>query len=91
MSKLVPQPGIMDINPYVGGESKVPGVSRIIKLASNESALGCSPKAAEAYRAYGNELHRYPDGGSAELREAILPICTESTCRASSSAPAPTS
>ena len=71
MSKLVPQPGIMDINPYVGGESTVPGVSRISKLASNESALGPSPKAVEAYRAHGNELHRYPDGGSTELRETL--------------------
>lgn len=71
MSKLVPQPGIMDIHPYVGGESKVPGVSRIIKLASNEGALGCSPKATEAYKALGDELHRYPDGGCTALREAI--------------------
>ncbi|MCG8510975.1 MAG: histidinol-phosphate transaminase [Rhodospirillales bacterium] len=71
MNTLVPQPGVMDITPYVGGESSVPGVSRIIKLASNESALGASPKAIAAYEAHSGELHRYPDGGSTALRNAI--------------------
>jgi histidinol-phosphate aminotransferase len=71
MSTLNPQPGVMDINPYVGGESKIPGVSRIIKLASNESALGSSPKAIAAFEAHSGELYRYPDGGSTALREAI--------------------
>ena len=47
----VPGPGILDIAPYVGGEAKVAGVERPIRLASNESALGPSPKAVEAYRA----------------------------------------
>lgn len=71
MSALVPQPGIMDISPYVGGESKVPGVSRIIKLASNEGAFGPSRKAMEAFKAEAGELHRYPDGGCTALREAV--------------------
>jgi len=71
MSVLVPRPGIMDISAYVGGESKVPGVSRIMKLASNEGALGPSPKAMEAFTAMAGELHRYPDGGSTELRETV--------------------
>ena len=39
---LVPRPGILDITPYVGGEAKVAGVERPIRLASNESALGPS-------------------------------------------------
>jgi histidinol-phosphate aminotransferase len=67
----VPGPGILDIAPYVGGESKVTGVARPIRLASNESALGPSPKAIAAYRALAEEIHRYPDGGAAELREAL--------------------
>jgi histidinol-phosphate aminotransferase len=71
MSALIPQPGIMDITPYVGGESKVPGVRRIIKLASNEGAFGPSPKAIEACRALAEDIHRYPDGGCTELREAL--------------------
>src|SRR5438046_8568761 len=67
----VPGPGILDIAPYVGGESKAAGVERPIRLASNESALGPSAKAVAAYRALAGEIHRYPDGGAEELREAI--------------------
>src|SRR3954451_24839188 len=67
----VPGPGILDIAPYVGGEAKVAGVERPIRLASNESALGPSPKAVEAYRALAGEIFRYPDGSAAELREAL--------------------
>jgi len=47
----VPGPGILDIAPYVGGEAKAEGVERPIRLASNESALGPSPKAVAAFRA----------------------------------------
>src|SRR5260370_31686469 len=67
----VPGPGILDIAPYVGGESKVAGIERPIRLASNESALGPSPKAITAYRALAEEIHRYPDGNAAELRAAL--------------------
>jgi histidinol-phosphate aminotransferase len=66
-----PGPGILDIAPYVGGEAKAPGVERPIRLASNESALGPSPKAVAAYRALAREIHRYPDGSAAELRAAL--------------------
>ena len=65
----VPGPGILDIAPYVGGEATAPGVERPIRLASNESALGPSPKAIAAYRALAPEIHRYPDGSAAELRD----------------------
>jgi histidinol-phosphate aminotransferase len=67
----VPRPGILDIAPYVGGEAKAKGFDRPIRLASNESALGPSPKAVAAYRALATEIHRYPEGGSAQLRAAI--------------------
>jgi histidinol-phosphate aminotransferase len=66
-----PRPGILDIAPYVGGESTIAGVERPIRLASNESALGPSPKAIAAYRALASEIHRYPEGSSEVLREAI--------------------
>jgi histidinol-phosphate aminotransferase len=69
--KPAPRPGILDIAPYVGGEAKVAGLARVIRLASNESALGPSRRAVEAYRALAGEIHRYPDGGSHELREAL--------------------
>jgi histidinol-phosphate aminotransferase len=71
MNAPVARPGIMDINPYVGGESALPGVTRVIKLASNEGALGPSPRAMDAYRATAADLHRYPDGGATKLRQAL--------------------
>lgn len=73
---MQPQPkaGITSISPYVGGKSKVEGVSRTIKLSSNENPWGPSPKAAEAYAEAAAHLHRYPDGGHAALREAIAEI-----------------
>jgi histidinol-phosphate aminotransferase len=67
----VPGPGILDIAPYVGGDAKLGGFERPIRLASNESALGPSPKAVAAYRALAGEIHRYPDGGADELRHAL--------------------
>jgi histidinol-phosphate aminotransferase len=68
----IPRPGILDIATYVGGESETPpGVGTPIKLSSNESALGPSPKAVAAYMAAGDRLHRYPDGAAAELRRAL--------------------
>src|SRR5690242_11879966 len=72
MSDLpAPRPGILDIAPYIGGEAKVSGGARPIRLASNESALGPSPRAVAAYRAAAEEIFRYPDGGSGDLRQAL--------------------
>jgi histidinol-phosphate aminotransferase len=66
-----PRPGILDIAPYVGGEAKIAGVKRVIRLASNESALGPSARAIAAYREAAADMHRYPDGHSTALREAL--------------------
>lgn len=71
MNALLPRPSILTIEPYVGGESKLPGVNRIIKLSSNEGAFGPPPSAQEAIIAAAREAHRYPDGGATKLREAI--------------------
>ncbi|WP_424810530.1 histidinol-phosphate transaminase [Roseococcus sp. YIM B11640] len=71
MNALLPRPSIFSIEPYVGGESKIPGVNRIIKLSSNEGAFGPPPAAQEAYAAMAKELHRYPDGNATALRTAI--------------------
>jgi histidinol-phosphate aminotransferase len=61
----------MGIRPYVGGESALGGASRILKLSSNEGALGPSPKAMAALAAHGPEMHRYPDGGATDLRRVL--------------------
>src|SRR5215470_19974828 len=66
-----PRPGVMAIDAYVPGKSSAPGVAKVFKLSSNETPLGPSPKAIEAYLAEANRLHEYPDGASSELREAI--------------------
>ena len=71
MCALKIRPGIGDITPYVGGDSALAGVKRVIKLASNEGALGPSPKAVAAIRKAARESHRYPDGAATRLREAL--------------------
>jgi histidinol-phosphate aminotransferase len=55
----------------VPGASSVPGVVKVHKLSANESPLGASPKAIEAFRSCANGLSFYPDGSSSALREAI--------------------
>ncbi|SOC14747.1 pyridoxal phosphate-dependent aminotransferase, partial [Thalassospira xiamenensis] len=71
MSAPTPRPGILDIAPYVGGKSRTDGATRVIKLSSNEGALGPSPKAIEALRKSAEKLHRYPDGGCEALRNKL--------------------
>ena len=66
-----PRPGILDIAPYVPGKSSLSGAGEIIKLSSNETPLGPSPKAVAALESTAASLYRYPDGGSGELRQAI--------------------
>jgi len=66
-----PRPGIMDIELYVPGESHLPGGVKPIKLSSNETPLGPSPRAIAAYRDAASSLERYPDGGAHALRSAI--------------------
>lgn len=65
---LQPRPGLLDIKPYVPGAAAPAGS---VKLSSNENALGCSPKAREAFEAAAHKLHIYPDGGATRLRDAI--------------------
>ena len=45
--------------------------AEIMKLASNESAFGPSPKAMEAMKKAVSECHRYPDGGAIKLRAKL--------------------
>ena len=71
MASPTPVPGILQIDPYVGGRAAAPGAHRIFKLSSNESPLGASPKAVEAYAGAAAKLAVYPEGSSAVLREAV--------------------
>ncbi|HEY8383298.1 MAG TPA: histidinol-phosphate transaminase [Microvirga sp.] len=65
-----PRPGVMQIEAYVPGKSAAKGVHKIHKLSSNETPLGPSPRALQAYRDT-DHLELYPDGTAARLREAI--------------------
>jgi histidinol-phosphate aminotransferase len=65
-----PRPGVLKIAPYVPGDDRS-SAKRVFKLSSNETPLGPSPAAIEAYRANAGSLHVYPEGSSRILREAI--------------------
>jgi len=56
---------------YVTGKARAESDHPPIKLSANESALGPSPKAMEAYRNGAEGLHRYPDPAYHDLREAL--------------------
>ena len=66
-----PRPGVLEIEAYVPGKSTAAGVARIFKLSANETPLGPSPRAVEAYRGAAEHLHDYPEGTARNLREAI--------------------
>ena len=66
-----PKPGILDISPYVGGRAGAAGVARVFKLSSNETPLGASAMAVEAFQGAGSHLEIYPEGSARLLREAI--------------------
>ena len=70
------RPQIKGFEPYLPGRSidsvkRELGLKSIIKLASNENALGPSPKALAAMRKVGKKLFLYPDGASVSLRMAL--------------------
>ena len=74
--KLHPAPNIKDITPYPPGKpleelEREYGLTGSIKLASNENPWGPSPKAIEAIALSLSGLHRYPDGSSYYLTEAL--------------------
>jgi len=69
-----PKPGIMEIDLYVGGESRLEGFDKVWKLSSNENPLGPSPRAVDAYHAAAASLERYPSSDHAALRHAIAEV-----------------
>ena len=74
--KLTIPENIAAITPYPPGKpldelEREYGVTDSIKLASNENPWGPSPKAVEAIKECLSGLHRYPDGSSFYLTEAV--------------------
>ncbi len=76
--KDLARPYLFDLKPYEPGRP-IEEVARefglapdsIIKLASNENALGPSPKAVEAMKNALDNAHLYPDGGGYYLRQGL--------------------
>lgn len=67
---------IQKLKPYKAGKpidelAREKGISKIVKLASNENPLGPSPKAIEEIQKHTNELHRYSNPSAYKLVNAI--------------------
>lgn len=61
---------VHDLDPYVPGEQ--PKLTNLLKLNTNESPYGPSPKVLEAIRASATDtLRLYPDPTATALRESI--------------------
>lgn len=75
MNAPLPKSWVMDIAPYVPGRSATDtgtGTSGpVVKLSSNENALGTSEAARAAFSRHDIDLERYPDASATALREAI--------------------
>lgn len=71
MSAPVARAEVFSIASYVGGESKLPGIDKPLKLSANEGAFGPPPGAITATAQVAATMHLYPDGGSHALCEAI--------------------
>ncbi|HZO09667.1 MAG TPA: histidinol-phosphate transaminase [Myxococcota bacterium] len=70
------KPWIRELEPYQPGKpaeelDRELGITGSLKLASNESPLGPSPRAVAAMQAELARVHRYPDGASFELRRRL--------------------
>ncbi len=67
---------ILEVTPYLPGKpidevKRELGLKSVIKLASNESPFGPSPKVLKAMSAAAKTVNRYPDGNCHYLRAAL--------------------
>ena len=67
---------ILSLTPYQGGRpiseiQREYGLSKVIKLASNENPLGVSKKVQEAIKSAITQIGRYPDGNGYYLKDAL--------------------
>ena len=69
-----PQPGILDIALYEGGQSHITGMTNVVKLSSNENPYGPSERAKEVFLRSVHQLHRYPSTDHSSLRLAIAEV-----------------
>ncbi|MCS6775027.1 MAG: histidinol-phosphate transaminase [Chloroherpetonaceae bacterium] len=87
MTQIAPTPGnttvrmdvpenIARLTPYSPGKpieevQRELGLTRVVKLASNENPLGPSPQAIKAIADSATRVHLYPDAASRALRQAL--------------------
>lgn len=77
LSPLVPAyDSILTLAPYQTGKpveelTREYGVSDVVKLASNENPMGCSPHVTLAVTEQLGQLARYPDGNGYYLKQAL--------------------
>jgi histidinol-phosphate aminotransferase len=69
-------PAVQCLSPYQPGKPEAElrrelGLAHIVKLASNENPLGCSPRATAAMQASLPHVARYPDGNGYALKQAL--------------------
>ncbi|PZR00705.1 MAG: histidinol-phosphate transaminase [Cereibacter sphaeroides] len=69
-----PQPGILDIALYQGGQAHIAGIANAVKLSSNENPHGPSERVKEVFMRTAHQLHRYPSTDHAALRQAIADV-----------------
>ena len=80
LSPLMPAyDSILELAPYQTGKpveelTREYGVSDVVKLASNENPLGCSPHVTLAITEQLGELARYPDGNGYYLKQALADV-----------------
>jgi len=70
---------VRELKPYQAGKpiedvQRELGISRVVKLASNEYPEGPFPEAIEAIERELGQLNRYPDPGSYELGHAVAEV-----------------
>lgn len=77
LSPLTPAyDSILELAPYQTGKpveelTREYGVSDVVKLASNENPIGCSPQVTLAITEQLGKLARYPDGNGHYLKQAL--------------------
>ena len=67
----LPKPIKFKVERYIGGLSKFKKIDNPIKLSANESALGPSPKAIQAFENDKHNIFKYPESDSQSLREVL--------------------
>ena len=67
----LPKPIKIEVERYVGGLSQVKKIDNPIKLSANESALGPSPRAIEAFESDKDKIFKYPESDSTSLRDVL--------------------